>query len=197
MKKYIIILLILISIIFDSRAQYAIVENKVVLPELALDDESFRNQLDTILFVKHSCFRDAETKKKRKYAFFTKIEETESGLYIISIIYSKPTLVEDDVNTGVYTLKDFIFVIREEKVKHPLFKATEKNFVFKYEKELMKRNNKKDSYYYDEYMHPEEFCSWRLSYFKGQIKILNLENVNIPYEKPKMLDKIEPIRYHQ
>ncbi len=202
MKKNIILVLIALMVVINLEAQnrakyYAIVESKLVLPELTIENELLRSQLDSILFIKNTCARgSSEWKEKRGYVFFTRIKELTLGLYLINITYGKPSWVENDLNTGIYTSNNYFFIIRDENCQIPLFKATGENIVFKYEKELVKRNRDIDSNYYDEMIYREDFCTWHLSYFKGEIKLLESENVNIPYEKPKMLDKIEPIRYH-
>jgi hypothetical protein len=97
------------------------------------------------------------------------------------------------------------FIIKEENNQTPLFKTTGENFVFKYEKELMKRNRDIDSYYYDEIINTEEFCDWFLSFSNNQLKVISRDeyfgepskDTDMPSGKPKMLDKIEPIRYHR
>ena len=193
MKKKILIIIIIITSM-TAQAQYAIVENRTVLPVLTLNDTIFQNQLDSILFTQNTCRFTISEKNNDEYAYFTKIEEILPEFYEIIILYARLSAIEDDFNTGIYTLNNSSFILRESS-KNPLFKFTGKKINFKYEKELIKRNNREDSYYYDEMRYPEEFCTWHLSYFKGQIKVIGLENV-IPYEKPKIIDKIEPIRYH-
>mgnify|MGYP006972682333 CR=1 FL=1 len=171
MKK--IIIFIAIATTINLNAQYAIVENKIVLPAFVSNNDRFQNQLDSVLFIKKSCFSPSDRRIKRGYVFFTRIKEPVSGYYLISIVYGKPSWVENDINTGIYILKDYYFIIRDESSQTPLFEAIEKNIIFKYEKELRKRNNKEDSYYYDELTYPEEFCGWFLSFSENRLKIIS------------------------
>jgi hypothetical protein len=51
-------------------------------------------------------------------------------------------------------------------------------------------------------IYPEEFCDWFLSFSNNQLKVISRDeyfgepskDTDMPSGKPKMLDKIEPIR---
>lgn len=158
------------------QAQYAVVVNRTVLPELVSSDIFFQNQLDSILFVKYPC--GFSYNEEKRYAYFIRVNETEFEHYTISVIYLRPSSVENDYNTGLYLYNNFYIIVREDS-HNPLFKATGEKIIFNYEKELMKRNRDNSSFYYDEINNPEEFCSWYLSYSKHklQLKILDMTNV--------------------
>lgn len=175
MNRYIIFLLIVMTTVITVRAQrFLIVENQMVLRELISNNESFLKQLDSVLFIGKSAIllsdRSKDRKIKEKYVFFTNVKKSTSGNYLISILYGKPTWVEKDLNTGIYKLKDYYFIINEHNSQTPLFKVTGHNVTFKYEKEVWKRNNNEDSIYLDEVVYAEEFSSWYFSYSNNQLK---------------------------
>lgn len=168
MKKYILFLFVMATITNNLKAQYGIVRNKIVLPELIPTNNLFSYQLDSVLFIKDIVFFPSDESKERGYVFYIRIKEPTSGHYLISITYGKPTWVEDSLNIGIYTMKDYYFIIREDSNQTPLFRATGKNITFRYEKEILRRDE--DSHYFDEFIHAEEFHTWFLSYLNNQLK---------------------------
>lgn len=166
-KNIIIVLLLFISV--TIQAQYTS-SNQIVLPILELKDKQLLVQLDSVLFVKYPCSHSPR-KEREQYTYFVKINEDSLKNYTISIIYAKPSEVENDINTGIYKINEKTTLIIRENSQYPLFTKTVEKENFKYKKQLMKDS---DDYNLIEIVFPEEFCIFVLSYSKKQLKILEL-----------------------
>ncbi|NDV97546.1 hypothetical protein D0T84_22040 [Dysgonomonas sp. 521] len=156
MKKMIFLFILLMITMFNLKAQY-IVTNQIVLPELELRDSLLQTQLDSILFNKYPCYSDS-SKIVEKYTYFVTIREIGKENYTIDIVYTKPSDVEDEVNTGIYIMKDVLLVVREYS-DNKIFNSMGRERVISYEKKLVKRDN---SYHLHEVVNFEEFCVWGL-----------------------------------
>lgn len=166
-----IILAVMFTASISVKAQYYILPSEVVLPSLNLEDNLLKEQLDSILFIAHPC-EESGYKLERDYTYFVSIREETHGNYVIDIVYNKPFVVESDVNTGIYKMRDVIMVIREDS-EMPLFKPTRNKETFRYNRELISWDGKKLT----DFLSPEEFCIWGLYYSEGKLKIIELEQV--------------------
>jgi len=187
MKK--VIFFIIMTLIVANVASQVVVTNKAVLYELDLADIGLRNQLDSIVFVRHPC-SSASEKPKQHYIYFMYVEEQEKRCYVIDIIHVKPSTIESDFNTGIYVMNDKLFIVREES-ETPLFKPTKNKRTFVYEKDLMPNGD--NSYYYIEIIYPEEVCIWGLYYKEDKLNVIELEQVKDAkkYALPPINQKLE------
>ena len=164
-----IFLAVIFAVSINVNAQYYILQSEVVLRSLSLEDKVLKEQLDSILFLKHPC-EESIYKLDRNYTYFMWIKEETRQNYVIDIVYAKPSEVESDVNTGVYKINDITMVIREVG-ETPLFKPTGEKVNFRNNKELVNWEGNRLT----ELIHPEEFCIWGLYYSDGKLKIIELE----------------------
>ena len=120
MKKYIIISLLCTIPIIVLKAQYNLTV-QTTFPVLEIKDKHLEEQLDSILFIAYPCTSYGD--KFNEYIYLTTVEEEAPEFYIINIIFSKPSIIEENVNTGIYKLEDKGTFIIREKSKTPLFRA--------------------------------------------------------------------------
>jgi len=171
MKKIIISFIALI-VFTTVKAQYAII-NKMVLPELAPKDSLLLKQLDPILAISPPYSYQIED----KYCYYIHISEEAYDSYKLAIIYARPSVLENDVNTGICYINDTtILIIREESIT-TLFKPTGNKIEFKYRK-LLQKDGIRDNYL-REIISPEEFFIWILSFSENQLQIVKT-GMNIP-----------------
>jgi hypothetical protein len=171
MKKYIFLIVIFFAVI---KLDAQILKTQIVLYKLELDDTNLLKQLDSVLFVEYFC------NFKKGYVYSVNIEEKEVNIYSILILYSKPSIVERAINTGIYTYNDRTFIIKE-KSNNPIFKVTKEAEIFYYEKLLGPTGYK--SNYVEEIISPEEPCGWFLSYTDDQLKVLEVHNVRKSFKR--------------
>lgn len=168
MKKYILLILLCCTTIM-SYSQYT-VKSKQIMYKLEVKDSLFFSKLDSIVFAKYPCNSSARHQREQ-YLYFVSIKEKESKNYRINVVYAKPSNVESDLNTGIYTYNDKSLIVREES-EQPLFLITNEKIHFIYEKQLMKKAE--DSYDLEEIIAPEEFCTWVFTYSNGAVEISHI-----------------------
>lgn len=169
MKKYIIIGLLCTVPSIVLKAQYTLTA-QTTLPVLELKDKQLEEQLDSILFIAYPCTSYGDG--IHEYIYLTTIEEKAPDSYIINIVFIRPSVIEENVNTGIYKLEDKgIFIVRE-KSKTPLFIKTCKEEKFIYRKFLVRYS--KDEYKLEEIVSPEQFCITTLSYDKNRLEVLDI-----------------------
>lgn len=169
MKKYIIIVLLCTFPFMVLKAQYTL-NIRTTLPVLELENKQLEEQLDSILFITYPCTSYGDN--THEYIYLTEVEEKAPNSYIINIIYIRPSTIEENVNTGIYKLRDKgIFIVRE-KSKTPLFTKTCKEEKFIYQKFLVRCG--KDDYKLEEIVSAQQFCITTLSYDKKSLEVLDI-----------------------
>lgn len=169
MKKYIIISLLCAVPAIVLKAQY-ILTARTILPVLELKDKQLEEQLDSILFIAYP--NTSYGDKVHEYIYLTNVEEKAPDSYIIDIVFLRPSVIEENVNTGIYKLEDKgIFIVRE-KSKAPLFIKTCKEEKFIYRKFLVPYG--KGEYELEEIVRPEQFFSISLFYDKKSLEVLDI-----------------------
>lgn len=169
MKKYIIISLLCTIPIIVLKAQYNLTV-QTTFPVLELRDKHLEEQLDSILFIAYPCTSYGD--KFNEYIYLTTVEEKAPECYIIDIIFSRPSVIEENVNTGIYKLEDKGTFIIREKSKTPLFIKTCKEEKLIYRKFLVTYG--KGDYELEEIVRPEQFCLTTLSYDKNHLEVLDV-----------------------
>ena len=165
-KKIVVVFLSFISL--TIQAQFALY-CKMVLPVLELKDEQLLTQFDSILFVKYPCFASSYGKKEQ-YVYFVNIKEDTLNNYIISIVYAKPSVVNNEINTGIYKMNEKGTLIIRENSQRPLFAKTGEKENFVYKMELMMSGG--NGFELREMISPEEFCTWVLSYSENNLEVI-------------------------
>jgi hypothetical protein len=165
MKKCIILVAITLFMVIGLQSQ--VLKTQTVLYKLDLSDVYLMNQLDSILFINHPCT------SKRGNVYMINIEESTLG-YNINVFYTPPSIIEKDINTGIYINNNQTYIIRENSDR-PLFSNTKKTEVFYYEKLVEPTGDK--GQYLKEALFPYEPCMWLLIYANRKLKIQELYNV--------------------
>lgn len=137
---------------------------------LELEDKQLEEQLDSILFTAYPCTSYGDG--IHQYIYLTEVEEKSPDSYIINIIYIRPSVIEENVNTGIYKLADKETFIVREKSKTSLFTKTCKEEKFTYQKFLVRYSE--DEYKLEEIISPEQFCITTLSYNKKHLEIVSI-----------------------
>jgi len=152
MNKKLIIIIIALFAINQLKAQY--LADKMVLPKLEIKDSLLQYQLDSLI-INYPC---SETPMK-DFVYFMSIKEKQPDIYLINIAYALASDIEENVNTGIYKIRDMTFVIREES-DTPLFKLTKEKEIFKYRKLVMPTGD--NPRYLIKASFPVEHCIWSI-----------------------------------